>query len=159
MDFVYYVWKGWQRCKQEQIKHECKNLFIEIISFDKEKDLMYEALNNPLADYIKMFLIAEYKEKVYESMFSPYFKKMDEDVLNELERIIHSMYTYEDIYNYQHVPLHFLFADKFYSFFEYIESKGVNLLDPHNDTEVYDDEPCDSVIYCKLIWNYYVQHI
>jgi hypothetical protein len=71
MDFVYYVWKGWQRCKQEQIKHECKNLFIEIISFDKEKDLMYEALNNPLADYIKMFLIAEYKEKVYESMFSP----------------------------------------------------------------------------------------
>lgn len=127
--------------QQEQIKQECEKLFAEIVSLDADID---KALNSPYSDFIKMFFIAEYKEKVYESMFSPHFKKTDEDILNELERIIHSMYTYEDIYNYQHNPQHFLFADKFYSFFEYIESKGGNILDPWNDTEVYDDEPYDT---------------
>lgn len=141
----------------QEIIEECGRLYKEIEAhciylidaeyaedtYIAEEELKNRALTSRVSEFFKMFFISEYKEKVYESMFDPCFKKRDEDLLIELERIIESMYTYEEIHNYTHDPQHFLFADKFYSFFEYIESKGINILDPWNDTEVYDDEPCD----------------
>lgn len=96
----------------------------------KEKELVLEALKCEEADYFKMFFIAEYKEQVYECMFDPCFERIEQDVFNELERIIERMYTYEDIYNYALDTNHFLFKNKFYSFHEFVEAKGTNILDP-----------------------------
>jgi hypothetical protein len=150
------------KMEQCDVKNKCQNLFNKIenncikLVFAKnrdnketitkcaeiEKELIQEALTCNEAVYVKMFFLSEYKEQIYNSMHDPYFERIENDVFNELNRIINSMYTYEDIYQYQHEQNHFLFKNKFYSFFEFVESKGVNIIDSWNNTEEYDDFQC-----------------
>jgi hypothetical protein len=141
------------KCQEhfDKIENNCIKLVFAINKDNKEviaecaqieKDLIQSALTCNEAGYVKMFLLSEYKEQVYNSMYDPCFERIENDVFHELKRIIESMYTYEDIYHHQHEQNHFLFKNKFYSFFEFIESKGVNVMDPWNDTEEYDDFQC-----------------
>lgn len=140
------------KMQQEQIVKKCKDLYNRIdkntISLvfaqnkgdiDKisecneiEKSLIMTALKCDVAEYFKMFFIAEYKEKIYESMFDPFFRKMELDILCEIERIVQSMYTYKDIYNYIFDHENFLFKGRFYSFYEFVECKGANIMDQYN---------------------------
>jgi hypothetical protein len=144
---------------QLEILNKCQDLFNQLenncikLVFAKNKDneeviktctqteneLVKTVLTCDEANYCKIFFLSEYKEQVYNSIHDPYFERIEQDVFNEIERIIESMYTYEDIYQHHHDQQHFLFKDKFYSFFEFVESKDINIMDSYNNTEEYDD--------------------
>jgi len=99
----------------------------------KEKNIMNMIMLCSYADCLKMFLLSEYKEYIHENMFSPYHKQIDNDILNELERIVHNLYGFDDVYNYRHNPHHFLFKNKLYTYYDLIESKGINIMDSCED--------------------------
>jgi hypothetical protein len=111
-------------------KHECCK---------KEKGLVAEALLCTFATYFKMYFLSEYKELIHESMFDATFKEKDACVVNEIERIVKSMYEWKDIYEYKHDDTHFLFADSLYEYYERYEKKGFNILDDW-DYDIADDE-------------------
>lgn len=99
----------------------------------KEKQIISKVVSCSYGDCLKMFLISEYKEYIHDNMFSPYHKDIDDDILNELERIVHNLYGFDDVYNYQHNSEHFLFKDKLYAYHEVFESKGVNIMNSWDD--------------------------
>jgi predicted RecB family nuclease len=96
----------------------------------KESELVRQALSFRYAECLRIFLLSECKESIHESMFSPYHKRKDETILNEFERIVDDMYGHDDVYNYHHNPNHFLFRNKIYMYYELMESKGINIMEP-----------------------------
>jgi hypothetical protein len=138
------------KCKHmfDRIKTNTKELHLAYYSSDvarkhvyceKEKELVAEALVCTFAEYFKTYFLSEYKELIYASMFDPTFKESDVCVVNEVERIIKSMYEWKDIYEYQHDAMHFLFADSLYEYDERYEKSGLNILDDW-DYDIVDDE-------------------
>ena len=103
------------------------------IYMKREKKIVSKALSYSYADCLKMFLLSEYKEYIHDNMFSPYHKDIDDDILNELERIVHNLYGFDDVYNYRHNPEHFLFKNKLYAYHEAFESKGINIMNSWED--------------------------
>jgi hypothetical protein len=110
-------------------KNRHNTLRIELY-MKKESELVRQALSFRYAEHLRIFLLSECKESIHESMFNPCHKEIDETILNELERILDDMYGHDDVYNYQHNPKHFLFKNKLYMYYELMESKGINIMEP-----------------------------
>jgi hypothetical protein len=140
------------KCKHmfDRIKRNTEQLSLAYYSNDvvqkyecckKEKGLVAEALASSFAAYFKMYFLSEYKELIHASMFDATFKEKDVCVVNEIERIIKSMYEWKDIYEYKHDAMHFLFSDSLYEYYERYEKKGLNILDDWDyDLHLADDE-------------------
>jgi len=106
----------------------------------KEEEIVGHALNCKDSENFKKLFIAEYKERIYASIFDAHYVSTDGLILNELERIIFKMYGYDEVYNHKFDPTHVLFQGKFYSFFEMHESKGQNIMDDWQNGEEWDTE-------------------
>lgn len=112
-------------------------------SLSKIEDILSKVHNHcepEMADGFTQLLMAEYKERVYESIFHMHFDKIDYDILCEYDDLITSRPHLYDPYNHIHDPSHFIFVDKrFYSFYEMFEVNDLKILDKWNENSDYDD--------------------
>lgn len=132
---IIYNCKNIFKLLQKNIKNYVKakhkhNLIKQELYGKKESYLVKYALTCKYKDDLKKFLLSEYKESIHDCIGSPHFKDIDIIIINEFGRIIHDMYALDDIYNYKHNPKYFLFENKLYMYYELLESKGINIMDP-----------------------------
>lgn len=109
---------------------------------NKEEKMMRDIMASPYADTFQLLLLAEYKERVYESIYYPHMDKADFDMMSELERLVLKYYGQQKLDDHEHDPQHAMFNDgkHFYMFYEMVESKGKKILKVAD--EQYDDY-CD----------------
>ena len=85
-------------------------------------------------DCFTMLFMAEYKERIYWSLYDCKKSDIEDDILAEYDNIINN-YDYDlfcILQEHYHDPEHYVFQNKnntFYSFYEQIEVKGYSILD------------------------------
>ena len=107
----------------------------------KQEEFICKTQFHDIASYFEILFIAEYKELIYKCMFDPHYdNKIDNDILERIEAIVYNMYTQNYVYCFRHQPTHFLLSDKYYSYYEQIESNGLNIMHPWDACYDYYDE-------------------
>lgn len=99
---------------------------------EKEEQMMDKIIKNEnIRDIFEKLLIAEYKEKVYESINFPHFEYAEMLHMEEYKRIILEYYGENTLWEHEHEPAHFMFNDgkHFYMFYEMVEVNGGYILD------------------------------
>ena len=117
----------------------CQNKIEEIFQ------TVYDSSVEVIECFFKL-TIAEYKEKIYWSIFDCEFEKIDADILDEYDNIFESDDDlYDMLYNHTHDPTHYMFDLKnpFYMFHEMVEKNGEFILDLRDDDESFDDDDED----------------
>jgi hypothetical protein len=109
----------------------CENKIIEIM------DDVYNS-NDDIKDCFRRLLVAEYKEKIYWSIYDCKFDSIEHGILVEYDIFFESDSTlYNVLMEHLHDPTHYMFSENnpFYSFYEMVESKGLSIFDKYNDDE------------------------
>lgn len=99
---------------------------------ENEEHLMDKIIKTEnISDIFEKLLIAEYKEKVYESINFPHFEYAEMLHMEEYKRIILEYYGENTLWEHEHDPTHFMFNDgkHFYMFYEMVEVNGDYILD------------------------------
>jgi hypothetical protein len=103
--------------------------------YKENEELLMEKIikTENIRDIFEKLLIAEYKEKVYESINFPYFEYAEMLHMEEYKRIILEYYGENTLWEHEHDPTHFMFDDgkHFYMFYEMVEVNGDYILDQH----------------------------
>jgi hypothetical protein len=99
---------------------------------ETEEHLMDKIIKTDnIRDIFEKLLIAEYKERVYESINFPHFEYTEMLHMEEYKRIIIEYYGENTLWEHEHDPTHFMFNDgkHFYMFYEMVEVYGDYILD------------------------------
>ena len=101
---------------------------------------VYESDANAQDAFIRL-MMAEYKELVYNSIYDPYFDRIEAALHGIYEKIVTEKEEYFDVQNHCHDPTHYMFADmKLYDFYDMIECKGLNILCDQHNNDSYDSD-------------------
>lgn len=102
-----------------------------------EKEILQSALE--VQDFFIMGLMADYKEKVYDSKTDAYFSSTDDAMMCEYKRIVNTVVGDDDaVYNHIHDPNHPIFQDgnkHYYCFYEEYEINEASIFDVYYDEE------------------------
>ena len=109
----------------------CENKVCEIL------DEVYNS-SDDINDCFYRLLVAEYKEKIYWSIYDCKVDSIDYDILREYDMLFKSDDTlYNILMEHYHDSSHYMFRESnpFYSFYEMVESKGLSILDEYNEDD------------------------
>jgi len=109
----------------------CENKILEIL------DTVHNS-SDDIADCFYRLLVAEYKEKIYWSIYDCDVEPIEYDILREYDMLFDSDESmYNILIEHYHDPTHYMFSETnpFYSFYEMVESKGLSILDEYNNDD------------------------
>ena len=99
---------------------------------NEEKKIINEIKNSELEKMFINYLISEYKEKIYESVYFIHQTNVDLQYISELKRIIKENYSDEILINHIHDYNNIIYDNRKYMFYEMIEKEGRKILDEYD---------------------------
>ena len=100
--------------------------------YENEKEIMLKIKESGLENMFINYLISEYKEKIYESVYFIHQINVDLQYISELKRIIKENYGDGILINHTHDPHNIIYDNRKYMFYEIIEKKGRKILDDYD---------------------------
>jgi hypothetical protein len=101
--------------------------------YENEKEIMIKIKESGLEDMFINYLISEYKEKIYESVYFIHQINVDLQYISELKRIIKENYGDEILTNHKHDHHNIIYDNKKYMFYEMIEKEGRKIVDEYEN--------------------------
>lgn len=113
-------------------KKSNNNTEIELYK-NEEKIIINKIKSSELQEIFINYLISEYKEKIYESVYFIHQSNVDLQYILELKRIIKENYSDEILTNHIHDYNNTIYDKRKYMFYEMIEKEGRKILDEYKN--------------------------
>lgn len=115
-------------------KKNNNNNEVEIYE-NEEKIILNKIKKSELEEMFLNYLISEYKEKIYESVYFIHQNNVDLQYISELKRIIKENYckVHNILIDHIHDYNNIIYNNRTYMFYEMIKKKGKKILDEYEN--------------------------